>query len=306
MGLKYHVINDINIQRGKNCVSLIKTNLFFPKVSNHSIIAEKWSKTLRTCLFLPGMKRSRPRLRDQASPHPAMLRSTVITDSACKGWRGGWEKRAEWGRVVWGWERQTELLVSFGKPFFSPPMCEENQCPAPHHASLHFHACKRGARNYFVGDDLGKWGRLWWYFTVFLCFWGGFQWFLCELQGDIDWDGAGGGGGPRRYKLPHWHQSNLAGHGQMLGMRSFNCNRGRNTLHPTGIKRAAVEPAGGQQGFARGWHILLNISYHNLFTSFWIINLAEVTNTSTYFVSAHTLPQRQSVFESTAPNQAAI
>lgn len=52
------------------------------------------------------------------------------------GERKGERERGKDGRR----ERQIELLVSLENLFFPPTMCEESWCPAPHPASLHFHA----------------------------------------------------------------------------------------------------------------------------------------------------------------------
>lgn len=197
MGMKYHLMNNINIQREENAFPSLK-QIHFPKVSNHSIIAAKWSKTLRACLFLPGMKRSRPRLGDQASPHPAMLRSTVITDSACEGWRWRWRwgggergrRWAEWGRVVWVVREAGWAAGFFWKTFFLSSHVWREPVPCPpimHHSTF---TLARGAQEIILlemirGGEEECDGIL----QLFLVFWGGFQWFLCELQGDIDWLG---------------------------------------------------------------------------------------------------------------------
>lgn len=145
------------------------------------------------------MKRSRPRWRDAAPPHPARLQ--VIRDSAGGGWRekmsaekeGSWQRQIETG--CWFLWKTVSFLSSH--VWREPVPCP----PPPHHASLHFHAHKRGAGNcVFVEKTRG--GRVWWYSTVFLFFW---EVAIGSFEG---WDWlrwCGGGGGTRRYQLPHCH-----------------------------------------------------------------------------------------------------
>lgn len=250
------------------------------------------------------MKRRRPRWRDEAPPHPARLRSAVITDSAGEGWRGGRRGR-RWAQRRKGAEGGRLRQVAVESRFFSllpcvtrasgPPPIPPPSFPPPHHASLHFHAHKRNARDCFVveetrGDEEECDG-----ISPFFFFLGGCHWCLWELSliGVV-------GVGPEGTSCRIATSEQLGWLTQCDGDGSLHCNGGRNPYErPPGIEQAAVEPAGGLGGVGVGREeVKLNISsYRNLFRSSWIINWQEFLKSCTYLdLHAHSIADTISIW----------
>lgn len=80
--------------------------------------------------------------------------------------------------------------------------------------------------------------------------------FLCELRGDINWDGGVDGGSTRRYQLLHCHLSATWPYWVEMGWngRGWEALTTEMGILPTppGIRQAAVDPVGGQRGWAAG------------------------------------------------------
>lgn len=206
---------------------------------------------------------------DEAEPSPMKRRGAATPCQAAQhshhrfSWRGmeRWMEREKMsGEKEGSWERQIETGCWFlWKTVFCsllPCVTRASALPPPPPACITPLSCSQEGRKklFRCREDLGRRGRVWWYFTVFLFF---FNWEVAigSFQSRDWW--CDGGGGTRRYQLPHCHlRASWLVNTVPWGWEAW-------TVTEVEILASVLQvPAGGQQGWGWGGRRLIWLFHH--------------------------------------------